>query len=530
MMNSRIQPRRSISRRSLLGTSVLFIAALGSLAQGARANSIVGGREVGTCAWPSVVVGDQCSGVLVHPEVILTMSYCTDEDGYADFYFGESYTDSELGVLGDCYESDADPALSYCFLDRSVDDVPLVPIIQGCEVAGLDEQIGAPSFRAVGFGSTAVAASDQGIKREVALDYWGREDGNLWVGDENSTICYGDSGAPLFVRLVHRDGSDAGWRIVGLADRVRAGEKPCVGAGYFRPAWPLVAEIEALSGYDLSPCFDGQTGTWDPSRRCGELQTRPDRGVGRWPSCESGPVTGAIETCGPPRDTTAPSVRIDAPKDGAVVPTSGSSASVVVEVSASDDGSGVQYTTLFVDGMGQGSDSEPPYRWTVDLPLGSHLVQAKATDWADNHGQSMDLRVQVLFEGDGTGAETDATGPGTDSSAGTSTGGDASATGGSDSGWTTLGQTATAGGSGSGTGATTGMTDASGSGSATGTGGTATTASPGDDLTSTTDALDDDYLLNCNSTGRAAADGPRAWSAMLGLLGLGGPVRSIRSR
>src|SRR5262252_1395385 len=40
---------------------------------------IVGGTNAPTCAWPTVVlVGGDCSGTLVHPEVVVTAAHCVN--------------------------------------------------------------------------------------------------------------------------------------------------------------------------------------------------------------------------------------------------------------------------------------------------------------------------------------------------------------------------------------------------------------------------------------------------------------------
>lgn len=83
-----------------------------------------------------------------------------------------------------------------------------------------------------------------------------------------------------------------------------------------------------------------------------------------------------------PADTTAPTVSLTSPANGATV-----AGSVALAATAADAGSGVASVEFHVDGVLVGIDTTAPYGATWDATLaapGSHLVEAIATDAAGN--------------------------------------------------------------------------------------------------------------------------------------------------
>ncbi len=101
-------------------------------------------------------------------------------------------------------------------------------------------------------------------------------------------------------------------------------------------------------------------------------------------------VTGPAPSGGTPADTTAPSVSISSPANGATV-----SGSVPVAVSASDTGSGVARVEVRADGMLVGTDTSAPYTATwnaTGAAAGAHTITATAVDVA---GNSASASVQV---------------------------------------------------------------------------------------------------------------------------------------
>jgi hypothetical protein len=87
----------------------------------------------------------------------------------------------------------------------------------------------------------------------------------------------------------------------------------------------------------------------------------------------------------PPADTTAPSVSITSPSNGATV-----SGTISVTSSASDN-VGVSSVSLTVDGTAVGSDNSSPYSFSVNTASygnGTHNLVVTATDTAGNHSAS----------------------------------------------------------------------------------------------------------------------------------------------
>ncbi len=95
----------------------------------------------------------------------------------------------------------------------------------------------------------------------------------------------------------------------------------------------------------------------------------------------------------PPADTTAPSVSITSPKNGDTV-----SGNITVEVSASDDQSGISKVELYVDGSKVAEDTSAPYTFSLDttsISDGTHKLVAKAYDGAGNVGTSAEVTITV---------------------------------------------------------------------------------------------------------------------------------------
>ena len=268
---------------------------------------IVGGSIVEPCAWPSAVylpdnTGGFCSGTLIHPEVVLFAAHCMDpsEGGSppVEAVFGES-ADSEAfsvpitscasdpqfqieGNVGDGHD------VAFCKLAHPVLNVPVVPVLAGCESQHL---IPGASLTTVGFGDKDNFGNGYGVKRQVTVAL-GQVVGNegQFPGGGKGT-CYGDSGGPWFLKLPSGE-----WRVACVTSY---GAGDCGQEEYCALVHPVLDWLESASGVDLTPCFSA--GQWEPTAGCGHFPSDPGLAVGQWSTqCGDGHVTAMSSTCGPP--------------------------------------------------------------------------------------------------------------------------------------------------------------------------------------------------------------------------------------
>ena len=106
----------------------------------------------------------------------------------------------------------------------------------------------------------------------------------------------------------------------------------------------------------------------------------------------SAPASNVVVTVVAP-DTTAPTVSITAPVNGAAV-----SGTVSVTASASDTGSGVARVEFYLDSVLTNTDTTSPYSWSWDTTTataGAHTLSAKAYDVAGNSAPSTNVSVTI---------------------------------------------------------------------------------------------------------------------------------------
>ena len=293
--------------------------------------SIVNGTAAGACEFPSAVAiieEDEtpvmCSGTLVHPNVVTLAAHCIiPERPIVAVGFGEDgLAPARTIPVDECvphpnYAGSGFPDIAYCTLTQAVDDVPIVPILAGCEADVLEVGL---EVTIVGYGSTygtvngmgEVEATGVGPKRWttqtidlVEPDY----DEVAMVGEDGSdSACFGDSGGPALVEL-----EDGTWRVFGAASRLydpggfpppqEEGNYCGIGVIYgwlsHRLEW-----FEDETGYDLTPCHEAD-GSWDPGAGCGDFPTEPHAGHGSWgDGCVGGIVGGGDPLCDDPVDPT----------------------------------------------------------------------------------------------------------------------------------------------------------------------------------------------------------------------------------
>lgn len=275
---------------------------------------IVGGESTKTCHFPSTVWIGSCTGTLVHPQVLTTANHCLRGSSQnVTVTFGESGRAS-YKVKAKCkaYKggSSAPPGgdFAYCVLDEPVNDVPIVPILMGCE---LDALVKDQEIVLVGFGATRNGGRDAGTKRQVVTPVHdgpgkaGVPDKEILLGHSKKGACNGDSGGPAFIDLrtvdAFKDKKGAGWRVFGVTSRKGPGGGNCASTSAYGLIPKVVDWIEQESGIDVTPCFDAD-GTWNPSEDCKGFPD-PEAG-GSWQACDAGERSGWSHTCGDnPHDT-----------------------------------------------------------------------------------------------------------------------------------------------------------------------------------------------------------------------------------
>ncbi|HWB81107.1 MAG TPA: trypsin-like serine protease [Nannocystaceae bacterium] len=326
---------------------------------------IVGGTDAATCEWPAVVAmleDDEtpvmCSGSLIHPEVVMTAAHCIiPERPIVGLGFGEAGqvfgTPARVVAPTECvphpdYENFGAPDVAYCRLAEAVTDVPIVPVLAGCESEALQPGV---EVTIVGFGATygtyvdeMVMAMGVGAKRYTTqtIDYVDDMFGEVnMVGPNGSqSACFGDSGGPSLVQL-----ADGSWRVFGTGSHLYdPGDLPppieegnvCgsgVAYGYVTHALEWLEQETAL---DLTPCWDGDD--FVASAACGDFPLAPGIASGSWDDgCVGGALGGGEMNCEP--------VSSDSSSDGGEssdggVDTSGGSGDSTTGVVADDSGSG----------------------------------------------------------------------------------------------------------------------------------------------------------------------------------------------
>ncbi|MEM7157432.1 MAG: trypsin-like serine protease [Myxococcota bacterium] len=319
-----------------LSSALMTLAAAGAGPQGlvgsggpSDPTAIVGGNMAEPCQWPSVVAMLEdddtpvmCSGTLVHPDVIMTAAHCIIPErpiiavGFGEAGGNAGGAPSRVVSVVDCignpeyYEGEG-ADVGYCLLDSPVLDVPIVPLMEGCEVEAL---VPGSEIVIIGFGATygsydpetdSVNAVGVGPKRWTtqtvhSIDEFVQEI-NMHGDNGSQSACFGDSGGPAMVAL-----ADGSWRVFGTGGHLfdpgglpppKLEDNVC-GSGAAYGFAPFVIDwLEAETGVDLTPCWDG--GVWAPNADCGNFPLDPDIGQGSWASgCSGGSFGGGVApTC-----------------------------------------------------------------------------------------------------------------------------------------------------------------------------------------------------------------------------------------
>jgi MYXO-CTERM domain-containing protein len=378
------------------------VASAGSLGTDAEPVTIIGGDPSLSCAWPSTVFLENCTGTLIHPEIVVYAAHCDAERERV--WFGEDvssgavppgegfFVETEYCMVNPEYATATQIGPSraadyaFCKLAEPVLDVPIVPPLMGCETTAL---LPGTPVKLVGFGGTDQSTFAVKFQVDTVLHYiddWGA----AVIGGGGQSPCAGDSGGPAFMQL-----PDGSWRSFGIVSGPNFGN--CGDAMWFATIYDAIPFIEANSGIDVSACHHTH-GEWNPSPSCEGFPLDPGDGDGKsWADgCAGGPTTGPVTTCGDAfdgaDDLAAPSATITAPEDRARFDTGAGDATYPVEVTAeiADPGSGVARVELEINGapVDKSLLLGPPWAWPLNIPPGVWEIEAVATDWAGNEARS----------------------------------------------------------------------------------------------------------------------------------------------
>jgi MYXO-CTERM domain-containing protein len=254
---------------------------------------VVGGTVAGACSVPMNVKISGCTATLLTPTILVTAKHCGPKAG-ARVDFGEKAPFAFSVTTVKCVVAkDSDSA--YCVLpdDERLRNVPVVPVLHGCEYTKFLK----PGARILGagFGQTKGTGPSR-TKNIVEVPVARVRDPSIAVGDATHDLCYGDSGGGAFIHLVEGD-KDWGWRLIGTVTGTAGGVMaPCGGTGY-TSILRHIKLIEENEKIDITPCTDA-TGKWAPGPNCRDFLTDIKTGGGQWPACNPGPRTNIpIDSC-----------------------------------------------------------------------------------------------------------------------------------------------------------------------------------------------------------------------------------------
>lgn len=227
---------------------------LSLLLGGARSLALSGAVPSGQ-SWPFVAnMGDRCSGVLVHPNYILSAGHCAQRD--PGVLFGPPISAS-LPVRRCTPHPEASPGtafdISVCELEHPV-HVAVATLLS--PEAASRVQVGTPVVL-VGYGGTPTGGP--GTKREA----WSQviEIGDVAILDgSRAGVCPGDSGGPALVPLSGTaTSSESEWGVFAVASATKSAACGGGADGYFVMLHHLSAWIEGVvAGADGDETRDGK--------------------------------------------------------------------------------------------------------------------------------------------------------------------------------------------------------------------------------------------------------------------------------
>ena len=173
--------------------------------------AIVGGAPASACQWPTTVSLRGCTATLIDP--VDHHHRRALRGGTHDRLVRRSphQGGARLVPIEYCRKA-TDGDVAFCKLAMPVTDVPLTPVLMGCETG--DPKPG-QKVTSAGFGRTTargVAGGTSGVKYVVELMVHSISSSGkvITIYAPNKGLCFGDSGGPAYVRVA--DGSWRGFR------------------------------------------------------------------------------------------------------------------------------------------------------------------------------------------------------------------------------------------------------------------------------------------------------------------------------
>jgi len=309
----------------MVATALLLMACNGSEASTPRevTDRIDASEDVETCAWPGAVwvrfvhthlgASRRCGGTLIHPQVVVTSALCAEPyptpfgayigmgaidgsevDEVHDIEYCEFSPDYDFGGIG----TDPGDNIAFCVLEAPVEH-PLVPAAMGCEMTAVYP---GATATLVGYGSDNSVDIGNEWKRwgEASIAaIWPDINGLVELEGDTTFCAASDQGGPAMTRL-----PDGSWRVFGImvgSNSTNGTSTSCAGNTYVLPLDRQISWIEENSGFDVTPCFDGD-GSWNPGPDCQAFYAaEPNQGFGSFQDqCMGTPVSGYSDICGAP--------------------------------------------------------------------------------------------------------------------------------------------------------------------------------------------------------------------------------------
>lgn len=380
---------------------------------------IAHGNAAGECALPPVAflkMGNQCTGTLIHPQVILYAAHCRNLRTviFGDKGQGPTITSIKKSIVHPDFNqsNSAGPngaAIDWAVgvLSAPVKGVPIIPLAYAGE---LDEyQKPGQQITLAGYGKT-----EQGFSPGRLM--WANakieqiSNGSMTSVKDRHNACSGDSGGPVLVQT--KDGS---WRTIGITTNLGPGLNDCgkdTGYNRFSQVRPdMIKWLEEQTGFDLTPCYNFE-GEVDKSPECknffaGDIKSPS----GSWSNnCADAKVVkepkltpkgGGEEE---KKDTEGPKITIKGIKNKAKVKVG---ETIEIELKIEDESDIKEVSLLINDEEVESWEKAPyDYEWEVEKK-GDWTIQVKAEDAEGNKSESKKIKVTANAEESGEDSKSE---------------------------------------------------------------------------------------------------------------------------